>query len=63
MSDNEPQLSQECLDAVRLNLERYRATVEDTTLTHNSKATYIDNAERFVRWMAGDFEPDSSRRR
>jgi hypothetical protein len=37
-------------------LARYEAEARRAGLAENSVHTYVDRAERFVRWLAGDFE-------
>ena len=53
------QLSLQLLEEVKSALEAYGAEVESSDLTEYSKATYIDMADSFVRWLKGDFHPGS----
>jgi hypothetical protein len=39
--------------------QEYRADVAATDLSESSKATYIDMANHFMRWLRGDFDPGS----
>jgi len=52
-----PNLSQETLEIIRSAWQSYEATVQGTQLMPNAKETYIRYAERFVRWLEGDFVP------
>jgi len=38
-------------------LQEYIDTVENSLMTPSSQRTYIDQAQMFVRWVKGDFEP------
>lgn len=38
-------------------LVEYIETVEESLMTDRSKYTYITQAQMFVRWVKGEFEP------
>lgn len=57
----ERQVSASAVAEVRDALQRYRAQVEAASIADNTKKTYLDHAERFVRWLDGDFLPGSRR--
>jgi hypothetical protein len=60
MSNNKgTQLSLQLLEEVKSALKAYCAEGESSDLTEYSKATYIDMADSFVRWLNGDFHPGS----
>jgi hypothetical protein len=44
---------------VRAGLRAYYAVLEASELSESSRATYMDMANNFVRWLAGDFVPGS----
>ena len=52
-------VSSQVLDAVQKSLERYESEVADTSMTPNTKKTYLLHALNFVRWPDDDFEPGS----
>jgi hypothetical protein len=52
-------ISSATLSEVRNLFREYCAAVERTGLSPSSRATYIDMASNFVRWMSGDFNPGS----
>ena len=41
---------------LRAELARFEAEARRAGLAENSIHTYVDRAERFVRWLAGDFQ-------
>ena len=58
-------VSETVLQAVQAALQAYEEEVMASTMTLNSKHTYIHRAQLFVRCMDDDFEPGArvSRRR
>lgn len=54
-------ISTDALFEVQTALRAYYNAVETSDLSESSQATYIDMADRFVRWMKGDFEPGSQK--
>lgn len=52
-------ISSSALFEVETALRRYYTALEATDLTSNSQATYMDQADRFVRWLRGEFDPGS----
>ena len=45
------------IDALRFELERYRKALVDAGKVPNTVQTYVDRADRFVRWLAGEYDP------
>lgn len=41
-------------------LEDYEPEVEHSSLTRNSKRTFLLHASQFVRWTKDDFEPGAT---
>ena len=35
----------------------YKSEIETTNMTKLTKKTYIDNVEKFIRWLSDDFTP------
>jgi hypothetical protein len=56
-----PKISAQALNEVRTDLAGYCAVVDGTTLSGVSKGIYIDFADKFVRWLSGDFAPGEVR--
>jgi hypothetical protein len=52
-----PKISPEALNEVQNDLVGYCAVGDATTLSEVSKGMYIDFADKFVRWLSGDFAP------
>ncbi|MGA2207598.1 MAG: hypothetical protein ABSG10_12790 [Terracidiphilus sp.] len=52
-----PSPSASTLKEVHNLLTQYAAEMEQSGLSHSSKAMYIDFADCFVRWMNGGFQP------
>ena len=53
-------LSPSTLSEVQTAVKAYYEVVETTSdLSQSSQATYIDMADRFVRWLHGEFNPGS----
>jgi hypothetical protein len=59
MTEEGSRISIQGLLEVRAGLKAYYAVLEASDLSESSKATYMDMANNFVRWLAGDFEPGS----
>ena len=53
------QISTAALFEVQAALREYCTAVETSELTLSAQATYIDQADNFVRWLNGDFIPGS----
>jgi hypothetical protein len=51
------QVSDAALTEIEEALVRYRKEVSETAMRAPSRDTYIRNAEMFVRWLRGEFEP------
>ncbi len=56
-SEYKPSISAMALIEVRRELEAYTSVVLQSDLAGSSKDQYIDMADRFVRWLAGEFTP------
>ncbi|MYC31895.1 MAG: hypothetical protein F4X64_01820 [Chloroflexi bacterium] len=54
-----PEISQEALREVTQALEKYRQVVGDSQLRPNSQRTRYWQANAFVRWLRGEFDPGS----
>jgi Sigma-70 factor, region 1.1 len=52
-------ISTATLFEVQAALRSYCASVETSDLSESSQAIYINGADNFVRWLKGDFDPDS----
>jgi hypothetical protein len=57
--DEEATMSQGCwsLDELRTELRRFERELEAAGKAASTVHTYVDRSERFVRWLAGDYEP------
>ena len=55
--DYKPQLPPQVLSQLQLEFKRYCAAVLGSGLSETSKGIYIDFADKFVRWLAGEFTP------
>jgi hypothetical protein len=42
---------------LRRELVEFERALRDADLRDNSVRTYVDRAETFVRWLAGEYEP------
>ena len=66
MQAHTPQVSPAAIGEVLRALERYRELVgareSDGSLKANTAKTYVLHAERFVRWLHGDFDPGGRNR-
>ena len=52
-------ISNSALAEVQAALKEYWTTLDDSELSEASKGIYTDQAENFVRWLKGDFNPGS----
>ena len=52
-------ISPSALFEIEVALRGYYNTVEASGLSFSSQSQYIDMADRFVRWLRGNFEPGS----
>ena len=41
----------------RSELDRYRAELVSAGKVPNTVQTYIDRADRFIRWLVGEYDP------
>ena len=57
-----PKISGESLYQVQAALENYEEAVNATSMTVESKKTYLLHARNFVRWLNDDFEPGATLR-
>lgn len=49
------------IEELRAEIERYRAELIAAGKVPNTVHTYVDRAERFVRWLAGEYDPAGDR--
>lgn len=56
-------ISPSALSEVQNALEDYRQAVKNADLSSSTEDTYIDRADKFVRWLDGRFEPGERKRR
>lgn len=49
------------IDGLRAELERYRTALVEAGKVPNTVQTYVDRADRFVRWLAGEYDPAQER--
>jgi hypothetical protein len=45
------------LDELHAELGRYEAELRDAGMADATITTYVDRAERFLRWLSGDYTP------
>jgi hypothetical protein len=57
--DGKSQISLAALSEVQAALKKYCAVILSSDLSPSSQDSYIDQADRFVRWIRGDFIPGS----
>ena len=55
-------ISNDALREVEEALERYKVEVRESGVAPNTEKTYLPNAEQFVRWLKGEFQPGSQLR-
>lgn len=46
------------VEALRRELDRYRAALVAAGKVPNTVQTYVDRADRFIRWLAGEYDPE-----
>lgn len=49
------------VEGLRAELDRYRAALVDAGKVPNTVQTYVDRADRFIRWLAGEYDPAQER--
>jgi len=49
------------IDELRIELDRYRTELVEAGKVPNTVQTYVDRADRFVRWLAGEYDPAPER--
>jgi len=42
---------------LRSELDRYRSALVAAGKVPNTVQTYVDRADRFIRWLAGEYDP------
>jgi hypothetical protein len=47
------------VEGLRRELDRYRGALVAAGKVPNTVQTYVDRADRFVRWLAGEYDPAS----
>lgn len=50
----------EVLAIIQKAVEQYCQVVQESELSEESKKTYIEHPNNFVRWLKGEFEPGGS---
>lgn len=50
------------VEGLRRELDRYRAALVAAGKVPNTVQTYVDRADRFIRWLAGEYDPEHSDR-
>ena len=50
-------ISQSALREVENALEEFRIALDNSDLSDSSKRSYYRRANRFIRWIEGDYEP------
>ena len=45
------------IEELRSELDRYRAELIAAGKVPNTVETYVDRADRFVRWLTGEYDP------
>ncbi len=55
-------VSNEIMQEIWRMLEKYERTVENSPLKPSAKDTYLGHARQFVRWVADEFEPGTTKR-
>ena len=46
------------IDSLRAEIVRYREALVEAGKVPNTVQTYVDRADRFVRWLAGEYDPN-----
>jgi hypothetical protein len=54
-----PRITTPALSEIHDALQAYWAALDASELSEGSKGLYMDMAEYFVRWLAGDYAPGS----
>ena len=49
------------VEELRAEIERYRTALVAAGKVPNTVQTYVDRADRFVRWLAGEYDPAGDR--
>jgi hypothetical protein len=47
------------VEGLRRELDRHRAALVAAGKVPNTVQTYVDRADRFIRWLAGEYDPAS----
>lgn len=50
------------IDGLRRELDRYRSALVAAGKVPNTIQTYVDRADRFIRWLAGEYDPAHTER-
>jgi hypothetical protein len=45
------------IEGLRVELNRYRGALVADGKLPNTIQTYVDRADRFIRWLAGEYDP------
>ena len=46
------------IETLRAELDRYKAALVRSGKVPNTVQTYVDRADRFIRWLAGEYDPE-----
>lgn len=49
------------IEELRVELERYERELKAAGLAPNTVHTYVERAERFLRWLVRDYQPSGPR--
>lgn len=49
------------IEGLRTELSRYREELVAAGKVPNTVQTYVDRADRFIRWLAGEYDPAQER--
>lgn len=50
------------VEELRAELDRYRSALVAAGKVPNTVQTYVDRADRFIRWLVGEYDPADQRR-
>jgi hypothetical protein len=49
------------IEELRAELDRYKTALVEAGKVPNTVQTYVDRADRFIRWLAGEYDPEQGR--
>jgi hypothetical protein len=50
------------IDELEVELRRFETELKAADLAENTVRTYVDRSAIFIRWLAGDYQPQGPRR-